>query len=114
MRFTVVSLVSLAMICQPVLASWRLDFYKSGCPDPDDAGSGDITGGTAGEPGQELWCISTGSAHNVDVVGIEADNMIATLFSDWQCTAKIADVETDGCHVIPSTTVIEAVRILPK
>ena len=59
-------------------------------------------GATAGQSDQELWCISTGSAHNVVADNILGDNMKVDLFSDAGCQYRIAGFETDGCHVIPS------------
>jgi hypothetical protein len=68
----------------------------------------------SGEPGQELWCISTGPSHNVVATGIEADGMAVTLFSDTACTAAISDFNTDGCKIIPSDvlTPLTPLRIL--
>lgn len=75
-----------------------------------------MTGGTAGEPGQELWCIPVGSAHNIVIEGIEADGMGVWLFSDPECTVegRVDYVETDGCHVIPSNVSLHcwACRVL--
>ncbi|POS70540.1 hypothetical protein DHEL01_v211065 [Diaporthe helianthi] len=106
-----VTLVCL-MVLKPAMAVWSLDFYTSGCPADDE--HGEMTAVQAGGPEDELWCLSANSAHNVVATGIAADKMIVTLFADAGCTSAISEFTTDGCKVIPSNTVIEAVTILPK
>ncbi|KAI0126719.1 hypothetical protein BJ170DRAFT_596290 [Xylariales sp. AK1849] len=100
MRLHSLATLSFLAMFNPVLATWTLDFYETGCP--ADGEPGDSVGVTAGDADDELWCIGTGSAHNVVATGIEADAMIVTLFSDASCTAVITDFETDGCKVIPT------------
>ena len=76
-----------------------LEFYTSSCPGEGDSGSSISV--TAGEAGEELWCISTDSAHNVVATGIAADKMEVTLFADKGCSAPVTKFDTDGCKVIP-------------
>lgn len=79
-----------------------MDFFTSGCP--TDGASGDA-GITAGQPDDELWCISVNSAHNVVANNIVGDNMEGWLFSSKNCNeegALITHITEDGCQVIPS------------
>ncbi|KAK4184465.1 hypothetical protein QBC35DRAFT_391607, partial [Podospora australis] len=68
----------------------------------------------SGEKGQELSCISAGWAHNLVLQNIEGDGMTVELFGGADCSSSITKMDTDGCKVIPSDTVIAAARILPK
>ncbi|KAK4214886.1 hypothetical protein QBC37DRAFT_386702 [Rhypophila decipiens] len=115
MRFT--SSMSPAFITLVTLASlgsatWKVKFYKSGCPTKPDAPE---TGSISGEKGDELWCISAGWAHNIVLENIEADGMTVELFSGNDCSGSIKTISTDNfCHVIPSNSVLAAARIVPK
>ncbi|KAH7304733.1 hypothetical protein B0I35DRAFT_414312 [Stachybotrys elegans] len=106
MKASVMQIIAMASLA----TAWRVEPYTSGC-------TGDANGGTtAGSSTDEIWCHSVGSAHNLNLVGIEADNMVVTVFNAY-CNvpgAAIATLETDGCHVIPSTDVISYLRVLPK
>ncbi|KAI0112520.1 hypothetical protein GGR51DRAFT_568641 [Nemania sp. FL0031] len=112
MHTSTVKAISLLAMLNRAMANWKIEGYTQGCPAPDDIVPS--VGGSAGGPDDELWCVGIGSAHNIVATGIEADGMIVTLFSDPRCQHVIIDFDTDGCKVIPSNTVIEAARILPK
>ncbi|KAK7961569.1 uncharacterized protein PG986_002394 [Apiospora aurea] len=89
----------------PRTGSWLLEFYESGC----DAKT---TGATAGGEDDEIWCKNVSTSHNVAASNI--GNMDVWLYADWHCEHQVAYVGRDGCTAIPLTSVIEAVRVLPR
>ncbi|KAK7994645.1 hypothetical protein PG991_016233 [Apiospora marii] len=90
--------------------SWLLELYESGCP----GGGKDSTstGAMAGSEGDEIWCNSVVTSHNV--VASNMGNMDVWLFADRRCEHEVAHIGMDGCTAIPSNYVVEAVRVLPK
>ncbi|KAK7913781.1 hypothetical protein PG985_011484 [Apiospora marii] len=66
----------------------------------------------AGSEGDEIWCNSVVTSHNV--VASNMGNMDVWLFADRRCEHEVAHIGMDGCTAIPSNYVVEAVRVLPK
>ncbi|KAK4139285.1 uncharacterized protein C8A04DRAFT_33253 [Dichotomopilus funicola] len=118
MRLTLSATLAVTLLAQISKANWLVDFYEKGCPAPDGSNDEnlDIIWGTAGQPGQELWCIAVAGGRTAIVRGIETDGMKVDIFSERGCdhTKYIETWTEDGCYAVHEGVDVQAVRVLPK
>ncbi|KAH6626514.1 hypothetical protein B0J18DRAFT_425016 [Chaetomium sp. MPI-SDFR-AT-0129] len=118
MRLTLSATLAITLLAQISKANWLVDFYDKGCPELDGTHDENLepAGGTAGQLGQELWCISVQGGRTGLVRGIETDGMKVDIFSEWGCdhTKYIETWTEDGCYAVHEGVDVRAVRVLPK